>query len=68
MGSPHHTYPQIDFLVDYIGVLKNPVSRAAKAPAVTIAGSTGQQQQASIERLERDNGLVGEALRVFFMR
>ena len=52
-GFPAPPLPQINFLVDYIGVLKNPVSRAAKAPAATIVGSTGQQEQASIDRLER---------------
>ena len=42
-GFPAPHLPQINFLVDYIGVLKNPVSRAANAPAATIAGPTQQQ-------------------------
>ena len=66
-GSPAPHLPQINFLVDYIGVLKNQVSRAAKAPAATIVGSTRQQQQASIKGCEGGDDLLGQAPHLVFM-
>ena len=55
------------FHVDNNGVLKNPVSRAAKAPAATIAGSSTATTHFSIEGSEREDDLLGQAFRVFFM-
>ena len=67
-GFPAPHLPQINFLVDYIGVLKNQVSRAAKAPAATIAGSTTATTTLSIEGSEGGDDLLGQAVRVFFMK
>ena len=55
------------FHVDNNGVLKNPVSRGAKAPAATIVAPTSATTTLSIEGSEWEADLLGQALHVTFM-
>ena len=68
MGSPHRTYPKSTSLSTYNGVLKNPVSRAAKAPAATIVAPTSATTTLSIKGSEAGDGLLRQAPHVIFMR